>query len=70
MRMPGFTADAALASTRQTYGVSKEGGVLGGLSPVVPQLAIGGVGVTYPPGDDDCYCCTQWIRCPCDLSLG
>jgi len=39
---------------------------------ILPQLGfgVGGIGVTYPPSGDDCYCCLQWIRCPCGLSFG
>ena len=71
MNLPGFNAEASLYPTRESHGLS---GVAGGKRPqmILPQLGFGGggIGVTYPPGDDDCYCCTSWVRCPCGLSLG
>jgi len=70
MNLPGFNAEASLYPTRESHGLS---GVAGGRRPqILPQLGFGGggIGVTYPPGDDDCYCCTSWVRCPCGLSLG
>jgi len=63
-----------------TKGLSRDSGeasrfseaALGSVPQILPQLGFGGggIGVTYPPGGDDCYCCLQWIRCPCGLSFG
>lgn len=67
MKLPGFAAEASLNKT--------DGGRWwSDATPprqlqLVPQLGFG-TGVTYPPGDDDCYCCSQWVRCPCGLTLG
>ena len=70
MNIPGFTAEATLRRTKQTFRVSAA--APDSMGKVFPQLGIGGggIGVTYPPGDDDCYCCTSWVRCPCGLSIG
>ena len=69
MRMPGFTAEASRhKATTETYQECGHRAALGELTPVLPQLGFGG-GVTYPPDDNDCYCCLQWARCPCGLGL-
>ena len=75
MRMPGFTAEASLhQATAKMHGESGRRAAPDGLSRVLPQLGIGGSGgfggggITYPPGDDDCYCCVGWVRCPCGLA--
>lgn len=84
MNMPGYTAEAGLRWRAVFRGPSirrvQSGIVIPALPTrpgcnvpqILPQLGFGGggIGVTYPPGDDDCYCCTGWIRCPCGLSLG
>jgi hypothetical protein len=73
MNMPGFTAEASLYKTKEASRFSKA--APGSMETVLPQLGFGGggfgggIGVTYPPGDDDCYCCTQYVRCPCGLSI-
>jgi hypothetical protein len=68
MNLPEFNAEATLYNTRDTPWLSQA--IPGGRPLLLPQLGIGGGGVTYPPGGDDCYCCVQWVRCPCGLSLG
>jgi len=70
MNVPGFTAEASLYWTKETSRFSQA--VPDSMAKVLPQLGRGGggIGVTYPPGDDDCYCCTSWVRCPCGLSIG
>jgi hypothetical protein len=71
MNLPGFNAEASLGDTRESHWTSET--ARGSATQIVPQLGIGigggGIGVTYPPGDDDCYCCTSWVRCPCGLSI-
>lgn len=67
MNLPGFNAEATLYKTREAHRLSKA--VPDRRPQALPQLGFGG-GVTYPPGGDDCYCCLQWGRCPCGLSLG
>jgi hypothetical protein len=70
MRIPSFTAEASLYKIKEASWFSEA--VPTGGPPILPQLGFGGagIGVTYPPGGDDCYCCVQWTRCPCGLSLG
>ena len=72
MKVPGFTAEASLIRTKQAFRLSSSNAVPGRQPQIGPQLGFGGggIGVTYPPGDDDCYCCTSWVRCPCGLSIG
>ena len=70
MRMPGFTAEACLHNaTKEIYREAVRRASLRPLPHVVTQLGFGsfGGGVTYPPDGDDCYCCLQWVRCPCGL---
>ena len=69
MKVPGFTAEASLFRTKKAFRLSN---AVRRRPQIVPQLGIGGgggIGVTYPPGDDDCYCCTSWVKCPCGLSI-
>lgn len=70
MRMPGFTAEDSLRNKmRQEYRGYRHHTDLVNPPSIVAQLGLGfGNGVTYPPGDDDCYCCLGWIRCPCGLA--
>jgi hypothetical protein len=70
MTIPGFTAEASLFKTNTASRLSAVSAP-GMRSQVWPQLGIGGggIGVTYPPGDDDCYCCVQYVKCPCGLEL-
>jgi hypothetical protein len=71
MNIPGFTAEASLYRAKGTSHFARA--APGSFTQVLPQLGIGigggGIGVTYPPGDDDCYCCTSWVLCPCGLSV-
>jgi hypothetical protein len=67
MNLPGFNAEATLYKTKEAPWLSKA--APGRRPQLLLQLGFGG-GVTYPPGGDDCYCCLQWVRCPCGLSLG
>jgi len=70
MSIPGFTAEASLYKTSAAFQSSQE--PPRSMPQISPQLGFGrggGIGVTYPPGDDDCYCCTSWVRCPCGLSI-
>lgn len=72
MKVPGFTAEASLFRTKEAFRLSSSNGVPGRQPQIGPQLGFGGgggIGVTYPPGDDDCYCCTSWVKCPCGLSI-
>jgi hypothetical protein len=71
MNIPGFTAEVSLYRTKEASRFSQAASA--SVPQILPQLGIGigggGIGVTYPPGDDDCYCCTSWVRCPCGLSI-
>jgi hypothetical protein len=70
MNLPGFNAESTLYKSEKTPWLSRT--ALDGPQ-ILPQLGFGfggGGGITYPPGGDDCYCCTSWVRCPCGLSLG
>ena len=70
MNIPGFTAEVSLYRAKEASRFSQAASA--SVPQILPQLGIGigggGIGVTYPPGDDDCYCCTSWVRCPCGLS--
>ena len=68
MNLPAFNAESTLYKAQETHWLSQA--VPGGRLLILPQLGIDGGGITYPPGGDDCYCCLQWVRCPCGLSLG
>jgi|HubBroStandDraft_1064217.scaffolds.fasta_scaffold180990_2 hypothetical protein len=71
MTMPGFTAEASLRQdTGEGYQRRAHSAQKGRPALIGAQLGIGpGNGVYYPPGDDDCYCCIAWTRCPCALGL-
>jgi hypothetical protein len=65
VRIPGYTAEASLYERRGVYWSPET--AQGERPHLLPQLGFG-VGVTYPPDGDDCYCCVQWVRCPCGLA--
>lgn len=65
MNMPGYTAEFALGRTQRILQSAEASVATIGGSAVLPQMGFG-VGVTYPPPDDDeCLYCVQWVRMPC-----